>query len=85
MNRGLQSGYDALGGYVSVAGELCPEGLFFRVPVARQEQVLELLKGLTLFKSHGEILVRTYDLPAFTRLVPIEGPVAEQLMLEVAL
>ena len=81
----IGSAYDALGGYVSVAGELCPEGLFFRVPVARQEQVLELLKGLTLFRLHGEILVRNYDLPVFTRLVPIEGPVAEQLMMEVVL
>ena len=81
----IGSAFDALGGYVSVAGELCPEGLFFRVPVARQEQVLELLRGLTLFRSHGEILVRNYDLPAFTRLVPIEGPVAEQLMLEVVM
>jgi len=81
----IGSAYDALGGYVSVAGELTPEGLFFRVPVARQEQVLELLKGLTLFRSHGEILVPMYDIPAFTRLVPLEGPVAEQVMLEVAL
>ena len=78
----IGSAYDALGGYVSVAGELCPEGLFFRVPVARQEQVLELLKGLTLFRSHGEILVPMYDVLAFTRLVPLEGPVAEQIMLE---
>jgi hypothetical protein len=76
------SAYDALGGYVSVAAELCPEGLFFRVPIARQEQVLELLKGLTLFRSHGEILVPMYDVLAFTRLVPLEGPVAEQLMME---
>jgi hypothetical protein len=79
------SAYDALGGYCSVAGELTPEGFFFRVPVARQEQVLELLKGLTLFRSHGEILVPMYDLPAFTRLVPLEGPIAEQVMMEVAL
>jgi hypothetical protein len=79
------SAYDTLGGYVSVAGEVCPEGLFFRVPIARQEQVLELLKDLTLFRSHGEILVPTYDLPAFTRLVPLDGPVAEQVELEVLL
>jgi len=81
----IGSAYDALGGYVSVAGEVCPEGLFFRVPVAHLEQVLELLKDLTLFRSHGEILVRHYDIPAFTRLVPLEGPVAEQLELEVVL
>jgi hypothetical protein len=81
----IGSAYDALGGYVSVAGELCPEGLFFRVPIARQEQVLELLKNLTLFRAHGEILVPHYDLPAFTRLVPMEGPVAEQIEVEVVL
>lgn len=78
----IGSAYDALGGYCSVASELCPEGLFFRVPQARLEQVLELLKGLTLFRSHGEILVPHYDLPAFARLVPMEGPVAEQMELE---
>lgn len=81
----IGSKFDALGGYCSVAGELTPEGFFFRVPVARQEQVLELLNGLTLFRSHGEILVPMYDLPAFARLVPLEGPVAEQMMMEVAL
>ena len=79
----IGSAFDALGGYVSVSGELCPEGLFFKVPVARQELVLELLKGITLFRSHGEILVPMCDIPAFTRLVPLEGPVAEQIMLEV--
>ncbi|MGY5859231.1 MAG: hypothetical protein RTU63_07670 [Candidatus Thorarchaeota archaeon] len=84
-DEAIGSAYDALGGYVSVAGELCPEGLFFKVPVARQEQVLELLKGLTLYRSHGEILVPQYGLPAFCRLVPLEGPVAEQLMMEVEL
>lgn len=81
----IGSAYDALGGYVSVAGELCPEGLFFRVPLTRVEQVIELLKDLTLFRSHGEILVRNYDIPAFTRLVPLEGPVAEQIEMEVVL
>jgi hypothetical protein len=79
----IGSAYDALGGYCSLAGEMTPEGFFFRVPVARQEQVLELLNGLTLFRSHGEILVPLYDLPAFTRLVPLEGPIAEQVILEV--
>jgi hypothetical protein len=81
----IGSAYDALGGYCSLAGEMTPEGFFFKVPVARQEQVLELLKGLTLFRSHGEILVPLYDLPGFTRLVPLEGPIAEQVMLEVTL
>jgi hypothetical protein len=77
------SAFDALGGYVSVVGEMCPEGLYFRVPIVRQEELARLLRGLTLFRSHGDIVIHPYDLPAFTRLVPLEGPVAEQVELEV--
>lgn len=79
----IGSAFDALGGYVSVVGEMCPEGLYFRVPIVRQEEIARLLKGLTLFRSHGDIVIPHYDLPAFTRLVPLEGPVAEQVELEV--
>ena len=75
----IGSAYDALGGYVSVTGEVTPEGLYFRVPLVRQEEVIQLLKGLTLLRSHGEIVVPMFDLPAFLRLVPLEGPVAEWL------
>lgn len=81
----IGSAYDALGGYVSVVGEVCPEGLFFRVPIARQEDIVQLLKDLNLHRRRGEILVSSYDLPAFLRLVPLEGPVAEQVELEVEL
>ena len=73
------SAYDALGGYVSVTGEVTLEGLYFRVPLARQEEVTQLLNGLTLIRSQGEILVPMFDLPAFLRLVPLEGPIAEWL------
>ena len=79
----IGSAFDALGGYVSVVGEMCPEELYFRVPITRQEDIARLLKGLTLFRSHGDIVIPHYDLPAFTRLVPLEGPVAEQVELEV--
>ena len=77
------SAFDALGGYISIVGEICPEGLYFRVPLAREEDVVRLLNGLTLFRSHGEIVIPLYDLAAFSRLVPLEGPVAEQLEVEV--
>lgn len=75
----IGSAYDALGGYISVTGEITPEGLYFRVPVDCQKKVKELLNGLTLLRSHGEILIPEYGLPAFLRLVPIEGPLAEWL------
>lgn len=75
----IGSAYDTLGGYVSVTGEVTPEGLYFRVPLSRQEDVLNLLKGLTLMRSHGEIVIPNFDLPAFLRMVPLEGPVSEWL------
>lgn len=80
----IGSAFDSLGGYVSVVGEICPEGLYFRVPVARQEDITQLLKGLTVYKSQGEIIIPLEDLPAFTRLVPLDGPIAELVELEVA-
>jgi len=73
------SAYDALGGYISVTGEVTPEGLYFRVPLARQREVTQLLNGLTLLRSNGEIVIPMSDLPAFLRLVPLEGPIAEWL------
>ena len=73
------SAYDALGGYISITGEVTPEGLYFRVPLARQEEVIQLLNGLTLLRSNGEIVVPMFDLPAFLRLVPLEGPVSKRL------
>ena len=73
------SAYDALGGYVSVTGEVTPEGLYLRVPLTCQRDVTQLLTGLMLLRSNGEIVVPMSDLPAFLRLVPLEGPIAEWL------
>ncbi len=75
----IGSAFEALGGYVSVIGETTPEGLYFRVPLNCQKQVKRLLNGLTLMRSDGEILIPLHDIPAFLRLVPIEGPLAEWL------
>jgi len=75
----IGSAYDALGGYISVTGEVTPEGLYFRVPLSRQDDVKQLLNGLTSVRSNGEIVIPVFDLPAFLRLVPLEGPIAEWL------
>lgn len=75
----IGSAFDALGGYISVTAEMTPEGLYFRVPSRCQKQVKELLNGITIHRSDGEIIVPEYDMPAFLRLVPIEGPLAEWL------
>ena len=34
----IGSAYDSLGGYVSVAGEVCPEGLFFKIVLEGHEK-----------------------------------------------
>ncbi len=73
------SAFEALGGYVSVTGEVTPEGLYFRLPIICQENVIQLLKGLKIVQHHGEIIIPSFELPAFLRLVPMEGPIAELL------
>ncbi|MHA3962840.1 MAG: hypothetical protein AM325_004795 [Candidatus Thorarchaeota archaeon SMTZ1-45] len=73
------SAFEALGGYVSVVGEMTPVGLYFRVPLSYQGSVIQLLDGLTILHVHGEIVIAAADLPAFLRLVPIKGPLAEWL------
>jgi hypothetical protein len=75
----IGSAFDALGGYISVTGEITPEGLYFRVPVNCQKQVKRLLNGISLLRADGEILIPSHDIPAFLRLVPVEGPLAEWL------
>ncbi|MGY5863163.1 MAG: hypothetical protein RTV41_01020 [Candidatus Thorarchaeota archaeon] len=75
----IGSAFDAIGGYISVTGEKTPEGLYFRVPVRCQKQVKELLSGITLLRSDGEIIIPEHDIPAFLRLVPVEGPLVEWL------
>jgi hypothetical protein len=73
------SALDALGGYVSIAGDVTPEGLSFPVHLAQLERIENLLSGMLLKRVGSKILVPQYDLPGFLKLVPILGPVAEWL------
>lgn len=73
------SALDALGGYVSIAGDVTPEGLAFPVHLAQLERIENLLSGMLLKRIGNKILVPQYDLPGFLKLVPVLGPVAEWL------
>jgi hypothetical protein len=73
----IGSAYDALGGYVSVVAEMCPEGLYFRVPTDCQAGVLCLLSSFDVRISAGEIVLSQSDIQAFARLVPIHGPLSD--------
>ncbi len=78
----IGSAYDALGGYVSVMGEFCPEGLYFKVPIECQADVARLLSSRHLFVSSGEIVIPPYEIPLFLRLVPIHGPLSDTIVEE---
>ncbi|MGY5875761.1 MAG: hypothetical protein RTU30_08445 [Candidatus Thorarchaeota archaeon] len=71
--------YDALGGFVSVSGVVSPKGLHVRVPLSKQAQLLESIPGMVMLRSREGLVVPNYELESFTRLVPIRGPLAEEL------
>ncbi len=78
----IGSAYDALGGYVSVMGEFCPEGLYFKVPVECQKDVVKLLSSSYVYVSSGEIVIPPHEIPSFLRLVPIHGPLSDTIVEE---
>ncbi|MFW9847141.1 MAG: hypothetical protein ACFFD6_10355 [Candidatus Thorarchaeota archaeon] len=78
----IGSALDALGGYVSIMGEVCPEGLYFKVPLEQQQDVMRLLSLDSIYITNGEVVIPNHELPAFIRLVPIHGPVADSIIEE---
>jgi hypothetical protein len=78
-NQQTGSAFDALGGYVSIVGDVTPEGLSFPVHLAQLERIQTLLSGMLLKRTGRNLLVPQYDLPGFLKLVPIMGPVADWL------
>jgi hypothetical protein len=78
----IGSAYDALGGYVSITGEFCPEGLYFKVPLDRQKAVARLLSSGHVYVSSGEIVIPPHEILAFLRLVPIHGPLSDTIVEE---
>lgn len=69
--------YETLGGYVSVAGRMTPEGLLFTLPPIRQKTVASLFPGMKLYRTGKDVLVPKNELDSFSRLVPLRGPIEE--------
>ena len=75
------SAFDALGGYVSLAGDVTPSGLSFPARLHQLEKIKYLFSGLYLKwdSSTRRIVIPHYDLAPFLKLVPIRGPIAAWL------
>jgi hypothetical protein len=71
--------YEALGGYVSLAGELEADGLSFSVPLIRQRMVLSLFPAMNIIAGRGRVVIPHGELPRFNKLVPIRGPLQERI------
>ena len=71
--------FDILGGYVSTAGDVIPEGLVFKLPLDRHEEIMTLLPGITLYRSKQGLVIPRYEITSFLRWVPVRGPVIEKL------
>ena len=74
--------YDTLGGYISTAGEVCSEGLQVRLPSARLECIAGLLPGFMVARTKGGLLIRRCELTSFLNLVPVRGPIVDELVEE---
>ena len=71
--------YEALGGYVSVAGEITANGLAFKVPLIRQRSVRSLFPGMALICSGHRVTVPSTEMQSFLNLVPLRGPIESQV------
>jgi hypothetical protein len=77
----IGSAFDALGGYVSLAGDVTPSGLSFPVRLQQLEKIKYLFSGLCVMwdSSTRRILIPHYDLAPFLKLVPLRGPILDWL------
>jgi hypothetical protein len=78
----IQSYYDFLGGYISMTGTLCSEGLRFRTIPEAQIQIRQWLSGLEIVSGGNDLLVPNTSLMQLINLVPLRGPVEDQLIQE---
>jgi hypothetical protein len=73
------SAYDTLGGYVSTAGEICSQGLYFSLSPKQYENVMSLLPGFVVLRARGGLIIPRYEIGSFLNLVPVNGPLLDQL------
>ena len=80
--NGVRSIYDALAGYISVIGTLGPEGLWFRASPEAQKMITQWISGIDIICSNNDLIVPFTSLRSFMNLIPIRGPVEDELIQE---
>jgi hypothetical protein len=80
--KGVQSIFDTLGGYISMTGTLDREGVWFRANPKLQVAIRQWLSGLEVVCSGNDVLIPNVSLRQFIKLIPIRGPVEDQLIQE---
>ncbi|MFW9920305.1 MAG: hypothetical protein ACFFED_11945 [Candidatus Thorarchaeota archaeon] len=71
---------DSLGGYVSIAGVVRPEGLYFPVPREAATKVIDQIPGIPYtYHADGWMLIPREALESFSCLVPLRGPLETYL------
>ena len=77
--RKCGSVYDSLGGYVSVTGQGTDLGFLFPVPRRSAAIIASRLPGIEMMWTAGHLLVQKESIGAFQRLVPLRGPIVEEV------
>lgn len=81
--RELGSVLDSLGGFVSTIGELTPLGFRFPIEHVKRRYIREALPQIAFEDDWQYLLVPLRELRAFSNLVSIRGPLADDIdMLE---
>ena len=71
--------YDSLGGYVSVTGKTTDLGFLFPVPRRSAAIIVSKLPRIEMIWTAGHLLVQKESIAAFQRLVPLRGPIVEEV------
>ncbi len=75
----MGSGLDSLGGYVSIVGNLRKNGLYFPIEGEDAQKIQNRLAGILAGYTNGWMLIPRNELHSFYRLVPLRGPLENQL------
>jgi hypothetical protein len=71
--------YNSLGGYVSVTGQRTEAGIMFPVPRRRAAGLASMFPGIDMVWTAGHLVVQGESVEAFGRLVPLRGPIVEEV------
>ncbi|MCK5150621.1 MAG: hypothetical protein KAQ65_02220 [Candidatus Thorarchaeota archaeon] len=70
---------DSLGGYISLTGHVCNQGIVFPVNSNVVSEISKQLAGINIRYLGGLMVIPTEEIPRFMSIIPIRGPLEERV------